>query len=224
MRFEHGTAGVSLGASRCPTDHLGHVVFEASCADAVMRLINGSVRIQDRVVHNPINEVVNYGSNRIDAAETLVERGLAGYGTHCSTSRFLRGRPTSRKFNYVAPPDRSLNQDGAVNSGFVVVALIDRSEKVLGGLGRRGIERDHLAARVALKNRAHPLRSNPKSWADVRMLGKAASRPEIHVDVCPEPPLIDGASDLVAKPMPGLNRKQRNWTTIRHRALGSQQS
>jgi hypothetical protein len=32
-----------------------------------MRLVNGSVRIQDRVVHNPINEVVHYGSNRIDA-------------------------------------------------------------------------------------------------------------------------------------------------------------
>jgi hypothetical protein len=44
-----------------------------------MRLINGSVGIQDRVVHNPINEGVNYGSNRIDATETLVERRLAGF-------------------------------------------------------------------------------------------------------------------------------------------------
>jgi hypothetical protein len=43
-----------------------------------MRLVNGSVRIQDRVVHNPINEVV-YGSNRIDATKTLVERRLAGF-------------------------------------------------------------------------------------------------------------------------------------------------
>jgi hypothetical protein len=44
-----------------------------------MRLINRSVRIQDWVVHNPINEVVNYGSNRIVPTETLVERRLAGF-------------------------------------------------------------------------------------------------------------------------------------------------
>src|SRR5262249_34529462 len=138
VRFAHGTAGVGLGATRGPADHLGHVVLEARRADTVMRLINGSVRIQDRIVHNPINAVVNYGSNRIDAAETLVERGLARYGTHCSTSRFLRGRPTSRKFNYVAPPDCSLNQDGAVNSGFVIVELVDRPQKLLVGLGRIG--------------------------------------------------------------------------------------
>jgi hypothetical protein len=43
-----------------------------------MCLVNGSVRIQDWVVHNPIDEIVNNGSNRIDATETLVERGLAG--------------------------------------------------------------------------------------------------------------------------------------------------
>jgi len=56
---------------------LGHVVFETRRADAVMRLVNGSVCIQDWVVHNPINEVVDYGSNRVDATEALVERRLA---------------------------------------------------------------------------------------------------------------------------------------------------
>jgi hypothetical protein len=49
MRFAHGTAGVLLGATCGPTDHLGHVVFEARRADAVMRLVNGSVRVQDGV-------------------------------------------------------------------------------------------------------------------------------------------------------------------------------
>src|SRR5262249_34764781 len=78
MRFAHGTAGIVLRATCGPTDHLGHVVFEAGRADAVMRFVNGSVRIQDWIVHNPINEVVNYGSNRIDATESLVERRLAG--------------------------------------------------------------------------------------------------------------------------------------------------
>ena len=77
MRFAHGTASVVLGATCGPTDHLGHVVFEARRADPMMRLVNGSVRIQDWVVHNPINEVVDYGSNRVDATEALVERRLA---------------------------------------------------------------------------------------------------------------------------------------------------
>jgi hypothetical protein len=77
MGFAHGTACVVLGATCGPTDHLGHVVFETRRADAVMRLVNGSVCIQDWVVHNPINEVVNYRSNRIDATEALVERRLA---------------------------------------------------------------------------------------------------------------------------------------------------
>src|SRR5262249_51812902 len=63
MGFAHGTAGVVLGATCRPTDHLGDVVFEARRADAVMRFVHGNVRIQDRVVHNPINKVINYGSS-----------------------------------------------------------------------------------------------------------------------------------------------------------------
>src|SRR5215468_5548242 len=78
VRFAHGTAGVGLGATRGPADHLGHVALEALRADTVMRFINGCVCIQDRVAHNPINEVVHYGGNRVDATEPLVERGLAG--------------------------------------------------------------------------------------------------------------------------------------------------
>jgi hypothetical protein len=63
MSFAHGTAGVVLGLTCGLTDHLSHVVFEPCRADAVMRLANGSVRIQDWA--NPIDEVVNYGSNRV---------------------------------------------------------------------------------------------------------------------------------------------------------------
>src|SRR5262245_64247854 len=93
MRFAHGTAGVVLGPTCGPTDHLGHLVFEARRADAVMRLVNGSVRIQDGVVHNSINEIVNYGSNGIDATETLVERGLAGCRSSLSDEPVLWSSP-----------------------------------------------------------------------------------------------------------------------------------
>ncbi len=45
VRVAHGTAGIVLGAARGPANLLGHVVFEARHADAVMRLVNDSVRI-----------------------------------------------------------------------------------------------------------------------------------------------------------------------------------
>src|SRR5262249_8562276 len=51
MRFAHGTASVVLGATCGPTTHPGHVAFEARRADAVMRLFNCSVRVQDWIVH-----------------------------------------------------------------------------------------------------------------------------------------------------------------------------
>src|SRR5260370_36765767 len=76
MGFGHGTGGLVPGATCGPTDHLGHVVFEARRADAVMRLVNGSVRVQNWDVHNPINEFANNGSNRIHPPATVGERGF----------------------------------------------------------------------------------------------------------------------------------------------------
>ena len=73
--FAHGAASVFLWAARGPANHLGHIVFEARRADAVMRFVNRSVRIQDRVVHNPINEVVDHGGNRIDPARGASQNG-----------------------------------------------------------------------------------------------------------------------------------------------------
>src|SRR5262249_42740563 len=78
VRFAHGTAGVGLGATRGPADHLGHLVLEARRADTVMRFIDGCVCIQVRVAENAINELGQYGGNRLDSTEALVERGLAG--------------------------------------------------------------------------------------------------------------------------------------------------
>src|SRR5262249_31722362 len=88
--LKHGTARIVLGTTRGPTDHLGHVGFEARCADPVMCFVNGRVCIQDWIVHNPINKVVNYGSNRIDATKTLIKRRLVSRGTHCRPPPFIK--------------------------------------------------------------------------------------------------------------------------------------
>src|SRR5262249_35843643 len=74
MGFAHRTSCVVLS-----TAHVCALLFAAPLADVVMSLDNGIVCIQDWVVQNPINEVVNYRSNRIDAAEALVERRLAAF-------------------------------------------------------------------------------------------------------------------------------------------------
>jgi hypothetical protein len=34
-----------------------------------MRFINGGIGVQDRIAHDPINEIVHYGGNPIDATE-----------------------------------------------------------------------------------------------------------------------------------------------------------
>src|SRR5262249_44039244 len=63
---------------------------EARCADPVMCFVNGRGCIQDWIVHNPINKVVNYGSNRIDATKTLIKRRLVSRGTHCCPPPFIK--------------------------------------------------------------------------------------------------------------------------------------
>src|ERR1700738_2888038 len=61
--------------------------------------------------------------------------------------------PTSCKVNNVAPPDCSLNQDGTIHSSLVIVGLINHSQYLRVRLSRIGIDRDHLAARIALEYR-----------------------------------------------------------------------
>jgi hypothetical protein len=53
----------SSAGHRRPTDHLGYIVLEPRRADAVMRFVNGSVGIQDWVVHHPINKVIDHRSS-----------------------------------------------------------------------------------------------------------------------------------------------------------------
>jgi hypothetical protein len=57
-----------------------------------MRFLNGGIRIQDRVPHDPINGVVQDGSNRIDPAKTIVE---GRFGDHPIKATEARKAPLS---------------------------------------------------------------------------------------------------------------------------------
>ena len=63
----HRFAGVFLGTTRCPANHLGYQVFEASAGNTVMGFVDFRVGVETRVVHDTIDEVVDHGGNRVDA-------------------------------------------------------------------------------------------------------------------------------------------------------------
>jgi hypothetical protein len=50
----------------------------------MMRFINSWIRVQSRVDHNAINEIIDDGGNRIDSAEALVKCGGL-----CHKSKYL---------------------------------------------------------------------------------------------------------------------------------------
>lgn len=100
----------------------------------------------------------------------------------------------------MASPGRTVpfNQNGPINTSAILVRTNNRPQD--GGIGFRRIriERDHLAARVPFKDRDHQLRADPQFAADKLVLSEAAAI-QVHVDVGPEPPLVDGDADLVGE-------------------------
>ena len=88
------------------------------------------------------------------------------------------------------------------------MGLIDPSQDLRVKLSCIRIDRDHLAARVALEDGNHHLGPDPQGPADIRVLREHVGRREIHIDIRSEPSLVEDRSDFVAKLAAGLNRKQ----------------
>jgi hypothetical protein len=65
---------VGLRAARRPANLLGDVVLETLGRDAVVRLVDSRVRVQPRVDHDPIDEVVDDDGDGVDASQPLVQR------------------------------------------------------------------------------------------------------------------------------------------------------
>lgn len=87
VRLAHGPAGIFLGTTRGPAHHLRHQVLESRLADAAVGLIDPRVRVQGGVDHDAIDEVVDDRGDRIDAAETGIERGHVDLGRHGASPR-----------------------------------------------------------------------------------------------------------------------------------------
>src|SRR5271166_598746 len=74
VRVEHRAPRVGLRAARRPANLLGDVVLETLGRDAVVRLVDSRVRVQPRVDHDPIDEVVDDDGDGVHASQPLVQR------------------------------------------------------------------------------------------------------------------------------------------------------
>ena len=61
------------GPPAAAADLFGHQVFEAGFRYAVMRLVDLGIGVQAWIVHDPLDEVIDHGGNRIDATQAFVE-------------------------------------------------------------------------------------------------------------------------------------------------------
>jgi len=75
MRLGHGASGVFLRAASGPADHFRDQVFESRPEHAMVRFIHQGIRVQSRVGHDAVNEVIDDRGDGVDAAEALVECG-----------------------------------------------------------------------------------------------------------------------------------------------------
>jgi hypothetical protein len=128
-----------------------------------------------------------------------------------------------QELDAIAGSDRSLSQHSAINAGRAVVTARDVTQDFRVRCRRIGIERDHLAARVALKDGDHDLGPNARLTADECVFREAFGSSEIQVHIRPEAPLVENGSDLFA-PLPrGLQREERDGPAVRHSPLGAHQ-
>src|SRR5947199_8846955 len=76
MRVDHGTSGVFLWSARCHPHHLGDQILEACGRHAVMRFVHRRVRVQARVGHNAVDEIIDHCGDVIDSTKPLIKAGL----------------------------------------------------------------------------------------------------------------------------------------------------
>src|SRR5262249_10841817 len=71
-----GTASVLLRPTGRPADHLGDKILEPRGRYPVMRFIDSWVRVQTRVNHDAIDEVLDNRGDTVDAAQPIIQTGL----------------------------------------------------------------------------------------------------------------------------------------------------
>src|SRR5215212_9614445 len=73
MRVAHRTSRICLGAARGLTEHLRDVILEPCWRYSMVGFVHTRVGIQPWVGHDPVDEVIDDGSDVVDASEPIVE-------------------------------------------------------------------------------------------------------------------------------------------------------
>src|SRR5438093_6369925 len=98
MAIAHGPAGILLRATRGPGEHFSHQELEPGWRHAMVRFVHARIRVQARVDHDAVDQVVDDGRDVIDAAQPIVERryGCVWSSTHLP---FLSGHSAAQAKN-----------------------------------------------------------------------------------------------------------------------------
>src|SRR5262249_4792108 len=93
VRLFHGAARVLLRSAGGPADHLRDEIFEACRRNAMVGLVYPRVHIQARINHDPVDEIIYYSGDAVDATEALIKAGRILSSHHLPTS--ARGQAIS---------------------------------------------------------------------------------------------------------------------------------
>src|SRR5258707_15274005 len=76
MRLTHRASGVFLWAAARPANHLGNEILEARWWHLVVSFVHSRVRVQARVRHDPVDQIIDNGGDTINSTEALIKRRL----------------------------------------------------------------------------------------------------------------------------------------------------
>jgi hypothetical protein len=78
VRISHRATRVVLWPTGGLAKQLGDEVFESRSRYSVMGLIYARVRIEPRIGHDPVDQVIDDGSDVVNAAKSIIQRWLGG--------------------------------------------------------------------------------------------------------------------------------------------------
>src|SRR6266404_7250602 len=73
MRLTHRASGIFLWAAARPADHFGNEILEARWRHLVVGFVHGRIRVQARVRHDPVDQIIDNGGDAINSTEALIE-------------------------------------------------------------------------------------------------------------------------------------------------------
>src|SRR5271163_10378 len=125
VRVEHRAPRVGLRAARRPANLLGDVVLKTLRRDAVVRLVDSRVRVQPRVDHDPIDEVIDDDGDGVDASQPRIQRRrFRSHHRAFLPSRLSRGQAISGTRRWASANSKSHSSSTSAATSWLPVALI----------------------------------------------------------------------------------------------------